>query len=536
VSAINLDEIVARLGVLPEKERKAVVAHAMQATRDMPWCPNPGPQTDAFYSEADEVFYGGQAGPGKTDLLVGLSLTAHRRSLLLRRTHKEAGKLAARYEEILGTRDGWNGQDMVWRLSDRHIDIGGCQLEDDKQKYKGDPHDLIGFDEVSDFSESQYEFIITWCRSVTPGQRCRVVAAGNPPTRPGGLWVIRRWAAWLDPRHHHPAKPGELRWYVIGDDGKEHEVDGPGPHIVGNKPTRARSRTFIRGRLEDNPDLAATNYDATLAALPAQLRDAYREGRFDASLKDDPWQVIPTAWVQAAQQRWTPRPPPGVPMCAIGVDVAQGGEDETVLAIRHDGWFAALIGVAGKLTPDGPAVAGLVVQHRRDGAVVVIDMGGGYGGAALGHLIKNNIECIPHRGMEPSTKRTQDRRMGFFNKRSEVIWRFREALDPSQPQGSPIALPDDPGLVADLTAPSFEMTPRGWKVESKEDVCKRLGRSTDRGDAVVMAWAHGEHIVNQRGGWAGYGEGEMGTVGQPGGHRRPEVVHSRQSVRKAVGR
>src|SRR3546814_3250182 len=63
---------------------------------------------------------------------------------------------------------------------------------------------------------------------------------------------------------------------------------------------------------------------------------------------------------------------------------------------------------------------------------------------------------------------------------------------------SPIALPPDPMLVADLTAPTFTVPPRGIKVESKEDVCKRLGRSTDRGDAVVMAWSAGLKTPNIR--------------------------------------
>jgi hypothetical protein len=48
-------------------------------------------------------------------------------------------------------------------------------------------------------------------------------------------------------------------------------------------------------------------------------------------------------------------------------------------------------------------------------------------------------------------------------------------------------LPPDPLLLADLTAPTFEITSRGIKVETKEEVIKRLGRSPDRGDAVVMA-------------------------------------------------
>ena len=43
--------------------------------------------------------------------------------------------------------------------------------------------------------------------------------------------------------------------------------------------------------------MARTDYDAQLAQLPPELRAAYRDGRFDASLKDQPFQVIPTQWV-----------------------------------------------------------------------------------------------------------------------------------------------------------------------------------------------------------------------------------------------
>jgi hypothetical protein len=113
----------------------------------------------------------------------------------------------------------------------------------------------------------------------------------------------------------------------------------------------AKSRTFIPAKLSDNPDLAADGeYARILNNLPKELRDAYRDGQFRASLQDEPNQCIPTAWVQAAMSRWTAQPPVGVPMCAIGVDVAQGGSDNTVLAPRHDGWFAELLSVPGKDT------------------------------------------------------------------------------------------------------------------------------------------------------------------------------------------
>src|SRR5690348_3874359 len=111
----------------------------------MAWVPNPGPQTQAFFSEADETFYGGEAGGGKTDLLVGLAVTEHQRSLLLRRVNKDALKIVPRIESVLGHRDGYNGQLQRWRLGDKQIDIAGCEQESDKQRYKGDPHDFIGF-------------------------------------------------------------------------------------------------------------------------------------------------------------------------------------------------------------------------------------------------------------------------------------------------------------------------------------------------------------------------------------------------------
>lgn len=515
-----LDDVLERLGSLPSSERESVIQEAVKATKDMVWVPNAGAQTDAYFCEADELFYGGSAGGGKSDLMIGLSLTEHKRSLILRRTNKEASKLFERYRDILGHRDGWNGQESVWRLPDgRVIDIGGCQLEDDKQKYKGTPHDLIGFDEVSDFTESQYTFITIWNRSADSGQRCRVVAAGNPPTRPEGFWVIKYWGPWLDPTHPNPAKPGELRWFLGGI-----EVDGPGPHIVDGKEVRARSRSFIPAKLSDNPDLAATDYDSVLAGLPEALRLAYREGRFDIEHQDDHWQAIPTAWVREAQMRWTSTPPVGVPMCAIGADVAQGGADNTVLAIRHDGWYAPLQVVPGEKTPLGSDVAGLVMSKRRDGAMVIIDVGGGWGADAYAHLKENQIEAVGYMGVKQSVQRTIDRQLRFSNIRTEAYWRFREALNPDQPGGSPIMLPDDRELLADLTAPTYAPVPGGIALEPKDKLVKRIGRSPDRGDAVVMAWHAGAKAISDLQNW------KEQNVGRRLG-RTPQVL-----MRKPKGR
>lgn len=496
-----LDEILEKLDAMPEKKRQELLSKAKEYTKGLVWLPDPDnkPQTEAYFHHADEIYYGGEAGGGKTDLLVGLSLTSHNRSLVLRRTNKEAEKLVDRYTEIIGSRDGFNGQQNVWRYNGRIIDISGCQHEDDKQKHKGIPHDLKAFDEITDFSETQYTFIIGWNRSSDPGQRCRIVATGNPPTTAEGFWVIKRWAPWLDPTHPNPARSGEIRWFTSGEDGKDLEVDGPGPHLIGGEQVYAKSRTFIRARLSDNRYLGA-EYEATLSAMPEPYRSAYKHGRFDLAMKDQARQVIPTDWVRAAQKRWTPTPVPGVPMTAMGVDVARGGQAKTVIARRYDGWYAPLIVVPGSETPEGTDVAGLVVANRKNNAQIIIDMGGGYGGAPLEHL-KANIGSkyvTGHVGSSTGLGRTHDRQMGFANNRSRIWWEFREALDPAS---SFIALPDDPELVADLTAPTFEVTGGKIKVESKgysvdkPGIEKRLGRSVDKGDAVVMAWSEGDKAL-----------------------------------------
>ena len=105
--------------------------------------------------------------------------------------------------------------------------------------------------------------------------------------------------------------------------------------------------------------ISAADRAATLNALPEPLRSQMLNGDFAAGMEDSPWQVIPTGWVDAAMARWKPRDAKGEMSC-VGVDVARGGRDETVIARRHGNWYDEPLGYPGAQTPDGPAVAGLV--------------------------------------------------------------------------------------------------------------------------------------------------------------------------------
>jgi hypothetical protein len=518
----QLEQILQALEGLPPGIRAKLVEEALDATAHLKWVPNPGPQTEAYYSKADELYYGGEAGGGKSDLVLGLALNDHRHASIFREFKDDARALGTRLCEIVGSTSGWNDQQATWRSGAQRFNFFGLPNEKDKEHHKGKARDFYGFDEIPDFTESQYLFVTAWNRSTYPNQRCRIVCTGNPPTRAKGLWVIKRWAAWLDERYPNPAKDGELRWYLRQDDDTEIDVDGPGPYVVDGKETYAKSRTFIRARLEDNPDLDRDEYDATLAQLPKELRDAYRGGRFDKALKDHPFQVVPTAWVLEAQKRWTPQPPQGIPMCAMGVDPAEGGKDRFTIATRNDGWYAPIKCIPGIEVKLGSQGAGHVVAARRDGADIVLDMGGGYGGGTYTTLVQNEIPVQVHKGANKSLKRTKDKKLGFVSKRAEVYWLFREALDPDQLGGSPVALPPDPELVSDLTVLTYEVVARGIKVLEKDEVVKLLGHSPDKGDAVVLAWSAGlrglspmagpgqfgrEQYIPQRGHRAGPGGG-----------------------------
>lgn len=475
--------------------------HAARAADTSKWIPNQGPQTDAYFSQADVLLYGGQGGGGKSDLGIGLAFTAHRRSLILRRKYANLGSLTERAIEINGSRDGFNGSPPpLLRTADgRYIQFAGNQHLGDEQDWQGQPFDFKMFDEAVQFLELQVRFHLGWLRSTTEGQRTRALLATNPPIDSDGDWIIGMFRPWLDITHPHPAKHGELRWFVTAPDGSDLEVDGPEPIQLPGADSVAHpmSRSFIAAALKDNPYLIDTGYQKQLDGLPEPLRSAVRDGNFMAARQDADFQVIPTDWIVQAQARWTPDGGKDTIMTAMGYDPAGGGADAAELAYRHGGWYGPIITAKGEETADGSASAATIVKHRRGNAPVIVDCGGGYGGAVTLRLKDNDIPHVRFVGGEGSTKNTKDGALKFANKRAEAMWKFREELDPDQEGGSVIALPPDPELRADLAAPTYSVSARGILIESKDELRKRLGRSTGKGDAVIMALSTGDMAVKK---------------------------------------
>lgn len=461
------------------------------------WTPNPdkgelpNPQRLAVESEADVLGFGGAAGGGKTDLAVGLALTRHHKSIVFRRIYKHLGDVQQRALDLtVGVRVGFNDNKHLLKLDGgRTVEFGAMQQITDWQAYKGRAHDLKSYDEATEFAEIQVRSSMAWNRSPIPGQRCRVIMTFNPPTTTEGQWVIRYFAPWLDPNHHWPAIPGELRWYAIVA-GKDIERPDGEPFEHEGETLYPQSRTFLPARLTDNPAHDNADYRATLQATPEPLRSQLLYGDFSASLSDDPWQLCPTAWVEAAMSRWVARDEHSLGrQTCLGVDVAHGGGDQTVIAARYGDWFAPILAYPGRETPDGSSAAALVVAQYRRGAIINVDAIG-YGASA--HERLSEAEPMGYglaaHAINVGRRSEHHDRSGMFrcaNVRAEAYWRLREALDPEGPDR--LALPPDPELKADLTAGVYRITPAGIRIEDKDAIKLRIGRSPDKGDAVALA-------------------------------------------------
>lgn len=435
-----------------------------------------------------------------TDLMCGAALTQHHQSLLMRREYTQMKGIVQRMTEMLGGRDGYNGQDKIWRIpmTGRTVEFGSVPNLGDELNYQGRPRDLLGIDEATNFLRAQVVFLMGWVRTTKTGQRTRTINTFNPPTTVEGRWVIDHYGPWLDEDNLIPAAPGEIRWFAMID-GEEQEVENARQFVLvqgeqvfefdprEHHPTkiiRPSSRTFIPSRISDNPFLVSTGYISTLQRMPEPLRSQMLYGDFKAGMQDDIWQVIPTAWVDQAMARWKPKNRKGE-MQALGVDVARGGKDKTLLSPRYeDWWFDELIELPGKETPDGHAVAGQVVVHHRDNAPILIDVIGV--GASPYDILSGKDQ--PVYGVDVRNTPTGTDKSGmmtFKNLRSQLIWGLRETLDPAN--NLEAALPPDPMLKKELCSVLWRYQNATCYVESREEIVARIGHSPDKLSALMLA-------------------------------------------------
>lgn len=456
------------------------------------WKPLPR-QRIAYKNPADELFYGGAAGGGKSDLLLGLALYEHQRSIIFRREYEQLKAMLDRAHELYEPYGKFHGTHKRWhQFADpkKIIEFGACQYEKDQENYQGRPHDFKAFDEITQFTEKMFRFLITWRRTTIEGQRTRCVVAGNPPLDAEGEWVLRYWGAWIDEDHpQYPTKPGQLRWYTTGPEGIDIEVESGERLLIKGEYVKPKSRTFIPARIEDNPYLIATDYKSTLQGLPEPMRSKMLKGDFSAGARDKKDQVIPSEWVKLAQERWRTLKKPSVPLSHVGVDVARGGRDRTVITLRHGAFITRQIVIKGSDTPNSTVIIGHIQAVMNVECIINVDVIG-VGAAVFDGLISSKKLAVPLMSSARSLRRDRTKRLTFYNKRAEWWWHLREILDPEH--GENIAIPDDAELRRELCTPIWKHTTRGVQIESKEAIIKRIHKSTDKADSMVYAFAQEE--------------------------------------------
>lgn len=225
----------------------------------MTWTPHLGSQTEFLRRSEFEVLFGGSAGPGKTDCLVA-SVAAdiwhpRYRGLLLRRTFPQLQEIIDRCWRIYPAAGGnYRATEKRWEFpSGAIIDLGHMQHEADKYNYQGKEYHRAAIDELTQFTETQYTYLLSRLRTTDPELAPQVVSTTNP----GGIghyWVKERFV-------------------TITDHGR--------PYL---DPKTGLSRVFIPATIEDNPTLFENDpaYLARLEALPEIERMRLRHGIWDA--------------------------------------------------------------------------------------------------------------------------------------------------------------------------------------------------------------------------------------------------------------
>jgi phage terminase large subunit len=333
-------------------------------------------------------------------------------------------------------------------LSDEWYAIG--LSTNDPTRFQGThaPRVMVVFDEATGVAVGIWEA----ADGLAVGANDRFLAIGNP----------------TDPTSEFKRKDDSGLWNVLRLSCEEHPNVKTGKVVVPG----AVTKEWVDERLVEYGGRETGLYRA-------RVRGVWPEEGDDT--------LIPLRMVEAATERWKA---PGQ-TAVIGCDVARFGQDETVIfAIDADGNVSAPTIRHGQ---DLMATAGSLVAMA-DGATkdcpIGVDDSGLGGGVTdrLKELGKAVVPCLAGAGAREDRK--------FVNARAEMWWGLREAL-----QAGDLSLPDDRKLAADLTNVKFSYDSRGRiKLEAKDEIKKRIGRSPDRGDALAIAnWVRTPRIQYQQG-------------------------------------
>lgn len=220
-------------------------------------------------------------------------------------------------------------------------------------------------------------------------------------------------------------------------------------------------------------------YIESLKSLPPEHYKRFVEGCWDSAIH--PMQLIEWSWVYEAKKRQSDIE--DAPYY-LGVDPADTGEDDTVIALRKGN---ALVSVEHFSRLRTPQIVEKVHEYRAKYDIspenIRVD-GVGIGVGVVNYLHEEGCECVNIRGGARPFEREDDE-THYPNLRSQMWWELRELLRKSEID----ILCDDKKLENDLVAPRYNTDDeKTIRVEPKLKMKTRLGRSPDAGDACAMAF------------------------------------------------
>lgn len=409
------------------------------------------------------------------------------------------------------------GNQPLWKIDGEEVGMGRKPADHDAHGFQGihAKRVLVVVDEACGVPKLLWDAI----DALATNEFSRVLAIGNPDDpgthfrvicQPGSGWNVIRIDALRSPNMCRTeidkldaVEPGltQKMYDVLAEAGvrpSEEEIpDGVRPMLTSPLWVVERARRW------------GTNSALWTSKVRGLFPDSNMEG------------VIPLGWVERAVERWLEWQENGAPeqpgQPVVACDVARFGDDMTAMVRRQGNAVYTVHRFSGLDTrettevllrrdprPDmnGKTVRLFPVDTPHLAYIVdVIGVGAGVVDNLRHHMRElrrpHPPTVIGFNASEQEHRRDRNGEFEFFNNRAAAWWNLRELLDPSQPGGSSIMLPDDDQLRADLTAPKWKLADSGSppkiKIEPKDEIRERLGRSPDTGDAVVMLfWTAGE--------------------------------------------
>ena len=343
--------------------------------------PQPGPQEIFLSSPADIAIAGGAAGGGKTWSLL-LEPTRHADNgkfgcVVFRRTYpqiKNEGGLwdeAAELYPLLGAVG--NEQELEYEFpSGMTVKFSHMQHAKDAERWTGAQVPLLAFDQLEEFEEKQFWYLLSRNRSARAGVRPYIRATCNPvpDDDPVGGWLNKLISWWIDPETGYaiPGRSGVIRWFVRMNE-ELHWGDSPRDLLASFPESLPKSITFVPATLADNPALetADPGYRSNLMALPLVDRERLLGGN---------WKIRPTAGL-VFDRSWFGT------LSAMPADVLRW--------VRY--WDKAGTQNAGKFS------AGVLIGKRPGGRFLVADVVKGQWSALNREtVIKQTAEAAARRG------------------------------------------------------------------------------------------------------------------------------------------